>query len=426
MKLINKIKDLWGDNFFRGTMFLSAVNFFGAFLNYLVHPILARHLSVAEYGDYQALLSFITILSLLASVISYVITREVSNLLDRQDQIDILRRKLNFYLTFLGVIIFLLVLSVAPFLNTVFKVSHSAALAFASLFLLYFFPLTVNRAVLSGLQKFTQLSANTIWDQISRLVLVVILVIVWPLKIIGAGLALGLSTLPAWLISFWQIKKLRLPQGHRRAPYNLRALWRFGLLAIFFSAFNQFFYNFDMLFAKVYFSPEEAGLYGALLTIGRIAYFIGGAVPVVMFPVVASFGKNEVMRKYKTLGKSLMLMGLMILPVAGVMIFWPSFVISFVVGEKYLSMAPYLPLFTGVIFLLTLVSVIAQYFLALARRAALYFLLGGTILEIVLLAIFHNNLYQFIWALLIAFAFDAIGLLALLARDYWNDKKYEK
>jgi len=408
----------------RGTMFLSAVNFFGAFLNYLVHPILARNLSVAEYGDYQALLSFITLLGLLASVVSYVITREVASLIDRQDRIDVLRRKLNFYLTFLGVIIFLLVLAAAPFLNTVFKVSHGAALAFASLFLLFFFPLTVNRAVLSGLQKFTQLSANSIWDQISRLVLVVILVIAWPLKIIGAGLALGLSGLPALLIGFWQIKKLNLPQGSRKESYNLRPLWRYGLLAILFSVLIQFFYNFDMLFAKAWFTPEEAGLYGALLTIGRIAYFIGGAVPMVMFPVVASFGPAEAMRKYKTLGKSLLLMALMMLPVAFVMIFFPSFVVNFVVGPKYLSIAAYLPLFTAVIFFLTFMTVVGQYFLALARRTALYFLLAGALLEIVLLGIFHSSLYSFVWALFIAFGINTLGLLVLLARDYLRDRKH--
>ncbi|MEI7451816.1 MAG: oligosaccharide flippase family protein [Candidatus Falkowbacteria bacterium] len=426
MKLIAKVKTLWADNFLRGTMFLSVVNFFGAFLNYLVHPILARHLSVAQYGDYQALLSFITLLGLMAGVVSCVITREVSSMVDRQDQIDVLRRKINYYLSGLGIIIFLLVLAAVPFLNTVFKVSHGAALAFASLFLLFFFPLTVNRAVLSGLQKFTALSGNTILDQISRLVLIVLLVIVWPLQIVGAGLALGLSSVPALAVGFWQIKKLQLPKGHYKSPYDLRSLWRYGLLAILFSVLLQFFYNFDMLFVKAWFSPEEAGLYGALLTIGRIAYFIGGAVPMVMFPVVASFGPSEAMRKYKTLGKSLLLMALMMLPVAGVMIFWPSFVINFVVGAKYLSMAPYLPLFTAVIFLLTFMTVVGQYYLALARRSALYFLLSGAILEIICLGIFHDSLYHFIWALFIAFTINTLGLMVLLGYDYWHDKKYEK
>jgi O-antigen/teichoic acid export membrane protein len=246
------------------------------------------------------------------------------------------------------------------------------------------------------------------------------------LQIVGAGLALGLSSVPALFIGFRQIKKLNLPQGHHKAPYDLRPLWRYGFLAILFSILIQFFYNFDMLFVKAWFSPEDAGLYGALLTIGRIAYFIGGAVPMVMFPVVASFGPAEAMRKYKTLGKSLLLMVLMMLPVAGVMIFWPSFVINFVVGPKYLSMATYLPLFTAVIFLLTFMTVIGQYYLALARRSALYFLATGMILEIVLLALFHDSLYHFIWALFAAFALNSLGLIILLIVDYLKDKKHEK
>ena len=52
MKL--NLKDLIKDKFVLGTFFLTVANFGGAFLNYLVHPILTRRLSIAAYGDFHA------------------------------------------------------------------------------------------------------------------------------------------------------------------------------------------------------------------------------------------------------------------------------------------------------------------------------------------------------------------------------------
>jgi O-antigen/teichoic acid export membrane protein len=178
-----------------------------------------------------------------------------------------------------------------------------------------------------------------------------------------------------------------------------------------------------MLAVKSFFNPETAGLYGALLTIGRIIFFIGAAVPLVMFPVIASLKQDESLRKYQVLGKSLVLMTILAVPPVAFIALFPQLSIKIVVGAKYLSIAPYLPTFTIVILLLTLLTVLAQYFLALAKRRSLIILTAAAVAEIILLFIFHNNIWSIIYSLIFVFGAASLALLALVLSGYLKAKK---
>ncbi len=417
MKL--NIRNLLQDKFIRGTFFLTAASFGSAFFNYLVHPILTRHLSVSAYGDFQAILSFIMILSVIASVINTTLIREIAVLeASRPGEIDILRRRAAARFFWLGAISFILIVIFIQFFNNLFKISERTILIIASLNFLYLFPLVVNRAVLSGRQNFSGLALSNFLDAFSRLFFIVILVVIWPLGLSGAAWAVGLTGLAAFLASLYQIKKLKLPAPLSDSRPTLRNFWRYSLLVLWFMALTQFFYNFDMLLVKSYFSPEEAGLYGALLTIGRIIYFVGGVIPLVMFPVVANLKEDRSLRRYIVLGKSFLLMSALAVPAYLIISFWPEFIIKVIVGPKYLSIAPYLPIFALVMLGLTLLTFLSNYFLALARRRSLLVMTIAALAEIILLNLFHNNLWQIIYSLGAVFGITFICLLILVWLEY--------
>jgi O-antigen/teichoic acid export membrane protein len=243
-------------------------------------------------------------------------------------------------------------------------------------------------------------------------------VVVWPLGLSGAAWALGLTSFLSFWLSFYQIKRLALPTAPVDFHPSLRRFWRYSLLVLWFMALSQFFYNFDMLFVKSFFSPEEAGFYGALLTIGRIIYFVGGAVPLVMFPVIANLKEDKSLRRYIVLGKSLALMSVLAVPAYLIIALWPEFIIKIIVGTKYLSIVPYLPGFALIMLGLTLVTVLSNYFLALANRRSLVILTFAALGEIILLNLFHNNLLQIIFSLGLVFAAAALGLLFLVGFEY--------
>jgi len=423
MKL--NFKELIKDKFVLGTFFLTAANFAGSFLNYLVHPILTRHLSVSAYGDFQALLSFSTVVGIIGAVISMALTKEFSVLaLDRREVIKPLLRRALGYLSILGLVIFIVILFFSNSFNRLFNIPEPAILIISSLSLLYIFPLLVNKAVLSGLQRFPALSIINLTEPVFRLVLIILLVVIFPWGVNGAAWSLALTGLVAFLFSFWPIKKINLPDAAHEIKVSLRALAPYAALVLWFIVLTQFFYNFDMLLVKSSLDSETAGLYGALLTIGRIIYFIGGAVPLVMFPVVAGLKNDSSLRRYSVLGKSLGLMAVLAVPAYLFIALWPEFMVKIVVGAKYLSIASYLPSFALVMLLLTLVMVLANYFLALGNYYSLIILSFMAVLETVLLVFFANGLTEIILYLGLVFSLAVISLLFLALFEYNKTRRF--
>ena len=415
--------ELFRDKFVRGAFFLTVANFGGAFLNYLVYPILSRHLSIPAYGDFQALLSFTVILGVLAAVVNTTLIKEMSVLsVERAGEMNALRRRAAQKFSLLGLVLFVIVVVFIRSLNDLFHISESNILIIASISFLYAFPLCVNQAVLSARQNFFALALNNFLGAFSRLFFIILFVAVWPFGLNGAAWALGVAGFSSFFLCFYQIKKLKLQATPCDFQPRLRRFWRFSLTVLWFTVLTQFFYNFDMLFVKSFFVPEVAGLYGALLTVGRIVYFVGGAVPLVMFPVIANLKNDGSLRCYAVLAKSLALMAVLAVPVYLVMYFWPEFVIRIVVGAKYISIAPHLPAFGLVMLALTLVSLLSNYFLALGRRGGLVIMTSAVLIEFVLLGLFHGNLTQVIVSLGASFAAIAAGLLGLAFFEYRRAK----
>jgi O-antigen/teichoic acid export membrane protein len=418
------LEKLLTDKFVRGTFILTAATFFAALFSYLVHPLLTRRLTIPEYGDYQALISFLTILVAVGGVVLTAFTKEFSLLsASAPEEIKSLRRRAASRLFYLGVVLFALVFLFANFLGELFNLSQPMTIIITALGLICIFPLMVNRALLTGRQYFSSLAFSNVLDAFCRLFLAVVLVVFWPFGLVGAALALGLSSLLPFIISLWQIKKTGLPQVARDFSGSFKSIWRYGFLVFWFMVLTQFFYNFDMLAVKSFFDPETAGLYGALLTIGRIIFFIGAAVPLVMFPVIAGLKQDESLRRYQVLGKSLVLMTALAIPPAAFIALFPQLSIKIVVGAKYLSIAPYLPTFTIVILLLTLLTVLAQYFLALAKRRSLIILTAAAIGEVVLLFLFHNNIWSVIYSLIFVFGIASLALLISIWSGYSKVKR---
>jgi|GEM_PF-1593907 O-antigen/teichoic acid export membrane protein len=424
--MLTQFKHLWSDKFVRGTFILTAGTFLASAFNYLVHPILSRYLSVGAYGDFQALLSFIAILGILTAVVKTALTRESALLSDSPEELSRLHRRAAGRLSLLGLALVVLILIFSGPLSALLNISLPEILPIAALCFIYVFPLTVNRAVLTGLQAFAPLAWLGLYESAFRLLLVAILVAGLAGGLLGAAWSLAGTSLLAFVISFYYIRRAFVALGRQKAdgPTEIKnkisrtGVWTpYALLVLWFTGLSQFFYNFDMLFVKANFTPEEAGFYGSLLTVGRIIYFVGGAVPTVMFPVLAGLKDDRTRRRFKVLLKSLGLMALLTIPALLAIVFWPEFMIKIVVGGKYLSAAPYLPLFALAILLLTLMNVLAQYFLALARRRGLLIMTLGAIAEVLVLIFIPFDFRQVIISLVAVFGLVDLILLIKLFQE---------
>ena len=116
-------------------------------------------------------------------------------------------------------------------------------------------------------------------------------------------------------------------------------------------------------------------------------------------------------------------MAALALPAYLIIVLWPEFIIKIIVGSKYLALAIYLPSFALVMLIFTLLTVLSNYFLALASRRSLIILTGTALVEIIFLSFFHQDLSQIILALGLAFGAGALGLLFLALFEYNQAKR---
>lgn len=411
------------DNFLKGAIFLSLVSFLGALFNYVVHPLVARGLTVAQYGDFQALLSFLMLVGIIDVVLSTAITKEVATLKsqDKLSAIQAFHKKIIKRFIVLGVVIFCSVILLSLPLKHLFKISSLSSVILTSTILLYNLQISANQGILAGLQKFFQLAINSFLSSFFRFFLILTLVYCLGWQLVGASMALGGTGLLALIYGFYQIKRINFPKPDHYA-YNLNFLFKYSFLTLVFLSVNQLFSILDMLVVKAVFNEQEAGFYGGLLTVGRIVYFIGGVLPLIMFPLVAEQTFNKSLHKYKILIKSLVFTALAVAPVVILMISFPELIIKTLVGEKFLPVAGYLPLFTLPMALLTFINILSRYFLALEQKRVSLILIAGVMVELLLLYINHNSIGSIISSMTIAFSLVVLALLGWLLFCFKRDK----
>jgi O-antigen/teichoic acid export membrane protein len=151
--------------------------------------------------------------------------------------------------------------------------------------------------------------------------------------------------------------------------------------------------NCDVVFAKLWMSPTEAGHYAALETIGKIITYLPAAVAVVVVPsAAATSGDPE--RRARVLRSAALLVGgislLAMIPAAAA----PHLLVSAMFGPNYASIA------TGVVPIVVAGGGLAMLYLLVTfsvviddRRWALLLVLGVTI-QATGIGLFHSSVTQ--------------------------------
>ena len=169
-------------------------------------------------------------------------------------------------------------------------------------------------------------------------------------------------------------------------------------------------YSSDVILVKHFFSPHEAGIYASLSTLGKIILFAAGPISGVMFPIISkrkSRGENF---------KKIFLYSFVATFLFGVTIcilylLFPQFAIRLLFGSAYLEASNLLIWFGVFIGLFTLSSLLINFSLSLGKTGVVIFPLIASIAQIVLILLFHTNLYTIV---LISVLINALLLLTLL------------
>ena len=386
----------------------------GAF-GYVYHFAVGRLLGPSAYSVVAAAVAAVYLLTLPSLIIQLVSARFTSVLAAHRD--DQALRPLVYLLTMvslgLGLLTALLVWLGGSTVARFLQLPDLRVVAVVALSTLIGMLVSTNRGLLQGLRRFGALSINLVLDGGTRVVVAVGLVLagLGPVGAVG-GVVAGPAV--AYIQSISAVR--RLPRGIPGRPVEPRAVARYAAPAAAAVIGTTYLFNVDVVLARHYLSPSQAGIYAAGAVLARAIYFLGVTTAAVMFPEVATrHARDEA--HFHVVDLSLAFVAVM-----GVVLVAAYWVVPGVVllpyGSQFTSVRPFLAPFGTALALLAVANLLVNYFLSVGSARFAGPLLGACALETLLMVAFHRDLGQLLSMLLLTTAVLAVslGLLYLLDR----------
>ena len=409
---MNLIKNILKHELISGTFYIFIGTMFANVLAFLLNLFLARSLTYADYGIFASLLSIITLALIAGGSITTVIVKFSAGYYTRNEY-DKLK---SFYKKFAKFIFFLSLLSIifftltSPLLSSFLHLDNYFYLVLVGLCVAAFYMQTLNSAFLQGLMKFKFISLVSAISSIIKLIVGVVFVLLgmrafsglWSIFFMGLG---------AFLICFFPLKRIIFQKSEKEISLPTKEILIYALPTFATIFFLTSFTSTDVILVKHFFSPHLAGFYAGLSLIGRVIFYFTSPIPMVMFPLLIK--RHDKGEKFHNL--FYISLGLVLLPSLAITIFYflfPNFVIDlFLGGRNYLVIAPYLGLFAIYLSVFSMVNICVNFFLSFNKTKIVFLVILASLLQIILIYLFHANFYQVIG---ISLSLSLVLLVALL------------
>jgi len=408
------ISDLLRNSIYKGGIIFFIGGVITNILNYFYRILMGRMLGPELFGELIVTISLVLILAVPSAPLQTAAAR-FSAIYQAQDSLKSIKQVFR-YLTKimsiigLGLIILTLVFAsqIQSFLN-LSSINYVYFLAGISIVMLV---AGITKGILQGLKKFSHLSAAFVLESVGRIILAVILVFLG-YKVAGALAGFLVSLILGYFLTIYFLKDIiKKPSSHQNeleVGHEIKEVWQYVLLSFLGFLFLNILLNIDIILVKHYFSSFNAGIYSALATLGRIVFLLISLLAGIIFPVVVF--KQEKNQNYFHSLKKAMFISLLI---GGFIclfffLFSEQFILLFF-GSEYLDGTLSLGYYSLAMTLFGFIFLLSYFFMALNKFKFLYVLAIGSILEVVLIILWHESFLQIISMFSIAFTFTLVGL----------------
>ena len=387
---------------FKGSIVLLITFGIYNFLNFLYHLLMARSLSIEEYGTLSALLffSYILIVPFVESMQTLIAKYSASETDDGKINNVLRRISRRIFRAATWIIVLYLIALIPLYYFTRIPVALlllNGLVIFGSLFV----PIT--RGCLQGKKRFFSLGGNMIIESVTKVVVGIILVYLG-FAVFGALIAFIAAIVLSLLFSIAAIKdilrKEQVFEGNRGIHgYTKQTLLIVSLIVIA--------YNFDILLAKILFNDTLAGYYAVSSVLSKAIFWGTQPISKAMFPLTSD--KENAVKKRELLTNALLAVGVMS-GIALVIFYFFSNIIIYIFSGRVISesivILPYLGLGSAI---LAISNVILLYKLSIDRTRGYVYLIIPVVLGIALMIIYSTSLLSY------SIAFIASSVLLLLA-----------
>lgn len=367
--------------------------------SYLFNMLMGRMLGPAQYGEMAAILSLLMIMSVGGTVLMTTTMFYVGEMygLGNFSGIKRLFEIFTKYVLLLSLLFFLVGSALARPIADFFSISHVVPVVIAFSGFIFGFIILINRGILQGTQQFVAFTLIGILEMFLKVLVAVLLV--------RAGFALGgaiaatvIASVATYFVSLrpltklWRnIKQDEPAQFHFHKKEIFAYVWPVFISTLLLTVLI----NLDVILVKHYFPNDQAGLYAAVSTVGKIILYLTSPVISVMFPMILE-KKSQGKKHFKMLFFSLALTAIGALIIMGVYSVVPSLVIRILYGKGYTALNYLLPQIGIFVLFYTLVNLLANYFLAIKNFVFLIFMAIAAILVVVWTGLSHGSIVAII------------------------------
>ena len=416
-----KARQIMGHPLISASFIFVLGNLLANIFNFFFNVIMANMLSQADYGTLSGINAIISLPTIAANSIAPIIIIFAGTYFAQQ-KFDLIRGlyiKITKLFTVIALIFCVAFFILIPQINSFFNINNNFLLILADFIFLFGLMTAINSSFLQAKLSFKFLVLIACSTSIIKLVFGWIFVVAG-YSINGGVAAIFLGTLIPYFISFFPLKFVFNGKINSAFKIDMKTLLIYGIPSTLITLGISSFITSDLILVKHFFSPDTAGLYAQLSLIGRIIFFISAPIGSVMFPIIV----QQHAKKENFTNTFLLSAILILIPSIAITIFYtlfPKFSILFVIKkEEALAAIPYLTLFSIWITIYSLVSIISSFYLSIKKTKIVIPVIITALLQIFLIIIFHQNIWQII---IISLSINIILLLILLVYYQYISKK---
>lgn len=412
-KILTIGKNVLSHELISGSFYLFVGGTIANFLAFLYTVFLARALAPVDYGIYVSLLSIVTLLGVPIQSLSPIVVKFATEYFvrgERQKEAKLYLRMTQFVVV-VSLLIFLIFLAFSGTIGSFLQIKDIWYVVTVGGVIAVGYLGFVNNAFIQGFLKFNFLAFINVASSLIKLLAGITLIILG-FRVFGAIGGVLFNSLSIFIIGFFPIKEVFTHLKDNSEEIPLKQILKYALPTIPTVLALVSFTSADVLLVKHFFSPQNAAVYGGLSLLGKVIFYFTGMIPSVMFPLLIkryAAGKNF---------NSLFYLALLLVLVPSVLItafyfVYPIFVINLFFSGKtaYLAVVHYAGFFGIFLTLFSLINVCVNFFLSLSKTKIAPLVVGASVLQIVLICLFHNNFYQVIADSIISLSILFVALI---------------
>ena len=377
--------------------------------NYLLNVVLGRWLTPPEFADANLMVTLMLLVTAIAVSLQLIAARfaGMHAVSGEERHTREMARGLERWAIGLGIVLAFILVAGAPIWADFFNSESAWPFAILGLGMPAYLVQAVGRGVLQGQLAFRTLAATFVVEMLVRVSLGVLLVAIG-LGVLGATIALTTSFVATWLAVRRSLGWATTSADEQQATIGRDVLAYAGPVGVLLLG-QIIINNGDVLISKQGLAPTQAGIYAAVALVGRAVFFLSWSVATTLFPAAAQ--REEAGED----SNGLLHAGLVAVAVLGIAAvagarLLGGTVLGRVFGEAYANVSTQLAWYALATAVFAMANLIVSHYLALGQLREAVLMLGGAVLQTVLLLAAERNIDALIQAQVLAM----IALFAII------------